>query len=129
MKCPLKQELKHPDSEFTMPFGLSQMDNGEIAILVSREKAIPAGGRIVEPNIAFSKDGGATWSDFQAIPRTKGRPQFLQRRSLPETQFQGFGHQQSLGGRLSFGSRLFQFPQSLRVPDLNADLFKNIEGF
>jgi hypothetical protein len=72
-----RQVLKHPDSEHTMPFGLTQMDNGEIAIIVSREKANPAGGRIFEPNIAFSQDGGATWSPFQAIPGTKGRPQFL----------------------------------------------------
>jgi len=72
-----RQVLRHPDSEYTMPFGLAQMDNGEIAIIVSREKANSAGGRIFEPNIAFSKDGGATWSTFQAIPGTKGRPQFL----------------------------------------------------
>ncbi len=45
----LRQVLKHPDSEFTMPFSLAQMGNGEIAILVSREKAKPGGGRIVEP--------------------------------------------------------------------------------
>ena len=39
--------LRHPDCEHTMPFGLAQMDNGEIAIVVSREKANPAGGRIL----------------------------------------------------------------------------------
>lgn len=72
-----RQVLRHPDSEHTMPFGLAQMDNGEIAVIVSREKADPKGGRIFEPNIAFSKDGGATWSPFQAIPGTRGRPQFL----------------------------------------------------
>jgi hypothetical protein len=74
----LRQVLKHPNAEFTMPFGLAQMDNGEIAIVVSREITNPEGGRIVEPNIAFSSDGGATWSDFQVIAGTKGRPQFLQ---------------------------------------------------
>ncbi len=73
-----RQVLRHPDCEHTMPFGLVQMDNGEIAILVSREKANPAGGRIFEPNIAFSKDGGATWSPFQAISNTSGRPMMLQ---------------------------------------------------
>ena len=72
-----RQVLRHPDCEHTMPFGLAQMDNGEIAIVVSREKANPGGGRIFEPNIAFSRDGGATWSPFQAIPGTRGRPQFL----------------------------------------------------
>lgn len=77
-RAALRQVLRHPDCEFTMPFSLVWMDNGEIAILVSREKAKPGGGRIVEPNIAFSKDGGATWSEFQAIPGAKGRPVFLQ---------------------------------------------------
>ncbi|NUQ64277.1 MAG: hypothetical protein HUU20_17545 [Pirellulales bacterium] len=72
----LRQVLKHPDSEFTMPFGLAQMDNGEIALVVSREKTTPA-GRIFEPNITFSSDGGATWSPLKAVPGTKGRPQFL----------------------------------------------------
>ena len=73
-----RQVLRHPDCEHTMPFGLAQMDNGEIALLVSREKADPAGGRIFEPNIAFSQDGSATWSPFQAVPNTSGRPMFLQ---------------------------------------------------
>ena len=61
-RAALWQVLKHPDSEFTMPFSLCQMDNGEIALLVSREQAKPGGGRIVESNIAFSKDGGRTWN-------------------------------------------------------------------
>lgn len=76
-RAALRQVLKHPDSEFTMPFSLVQMGNGEIAILVSREKAKPGGGRIVEPNIAFSKDDGASWSAFHAIANIKGRPVFL----------------------------------------------------
>jgi len=96
----LRQLLRHPDSEFTMPFGLAQMDNGEIALLVSREKANPAGARITEPHIAFGKDGGASWSDFQAIPNTKGRPQFLQ----------WLG-----GGRLSFITETFDGGQPQRI--------------
>ena len=60
-----------------MPFSLVQMGNGEIAILVSREKAKPGGGRIVQPNIAFSKDDGASWPEFHAIANIKGRPVFL----------------------------------------------------
>ena len=74
----LRQVLKFPDSEYTMPFGLVQMDNGEIAILCSREMQPSQGDWVVKPVIAFSQDGGATWSDFTAIPNTKGRPQFLQ---------------------------------------------------
>lgn len=95
----LRQVLRHPDCEFTMPFGLAQMDNGEIALLVSREKADPAGGRLFEPNIAFSQDGGATWSPFQAIPGAKGRPQLLT----------WLG-----GGRLSFVTETFDGGQPRR---------------
>lgn len=74
----LRQVLKHPDATHTMPFGLVQLDNGAIALLCSREKAAAGPGqRTIEPIIAFSKDGGATWSDFAVIPGTKGRPQYL----------------------------------------------------
>ena len=88
----LRQVLKHPEATATMPFGLAQMDHGEIAILCSREKQPAKGLRTFEPSIAFSKDGGATWSDFAIIPGTTGRPQFLT----------------SLGqGRLSFITEVF----------------------
>lgn len=88
----MRQVLKHPDSNFTMPFGLVQMDNGEIAILCSREKQPSQGARTVEPIIAFSNDGGANWSDFTIIPGTNGRPQYLE----------WLG-----GGRLSFITEVF----------------------
>src|SRR5439155_15325443 len=55
----LRQVLKHPDANFTMPFGLVQMAGGEIALLCSREKVQPAGNKTYEPIIAFSKDDGA----------------------------------------------------------------------
>jgi hypothetical protein len=61
-----------------MPFGLVQMDNGEIALLCSREKVQPAGHKTFEPIVAFSKDGGAAWSEFTIIPGTTGRPQYLE---------------------------------------------------
>jgi len=73
----MRQVLKHPDSNFTMPFGLVQMDNGELAILCSREKQPAQGSKTIEPIIAFSKDGGATWSSFTTVPGTRGRPQYL----------------------------------------------------
>src|SRR4030095_4403854 len=91
----LRQVLKHPASQFTMPFGLVQMDNGEIAILCSSEKPVPKGPRSFEPAVAFSKDGGATWSAFMIIPGAKGRPHFLE--SLG-------------GGRLSFITEVFGTP-------------------
>jgi hypothetical protein len=87
-----RQVLRHPDSSYTMPFGLVRMENGEIAILCSREKQPPGGPRIVEPIIAFSMDGGATWSGFASIPGTRGRPQCLS--------YLG-------GGRLSFITEVF----------------------
>jgi len=87
-----RQVLKHPDANFTMPFGLVRMGNGEIALLCSREKTYPKGRNTFEPVIAFSKDGGATWSDFTAIPGGKGRPHYLE----------WLG-----GGRLSFITEVF----------------------
>jgi len=86
---------KASELEFTMPFGLVQMDNGEIAILCSSEKQVPKGPRSFEPAVAFSKDGGATWSPFMIIPSAKGRPHFLE--SLG-------------GGRLSFITEVFGTP-------------------
>jgi hypothetical protein len=95
-----RQVLKHPDANYTMPFGLVQMQSGELAILCSREKAPPKGTRTFEPIIAFSKDRGATWSDFRIIPGTKGRPQYLE----------------SLGaGRLSFVTEVFDQTKPQRI--------------
>ncbi|HPO16380.1 MAG TPA: sialidase family protein [Candidatus Hydrogenedentes bacterium] len=95
-----RQLLKHPDCEYTMPFGLVRMDNGEVVFQGSREKADPAGGRIFEPIIAFSKDEGASWSEFMTIPGTKGRPQFLE----------WLG-----GGRLSFITEVFDGSGAKRI--------------
>ena len=92
MRPALRQVVKHPDTTYNMPFGLVQMDNGEIALLCSREKTQPDGTRTFEPIIAFSKDGGATWSGFTIIPGTTGRPQYLE----------WLG-----GGRLSFITEVF----------------------
>jgi hypothetical protein len=69
----VRQELKHPDSKFTLPFGLVSMDNGELALLCSRERT-EANIRKVEAIIAFSKDAGATWSNFSSIPDSTDRP-------------------------------------------------------
>jgi hypothetical protein len=88
----LRQALKHPDANHTMPFGLARLANGEIALLCCREKQPAQGAKVIEPIIAFSKDDGATWSDFAVIPGTKGRPQCLE----------WLG-----GGRLSFITEVF----------------------
>ena len=71
------QVLKYPESVNTLPFGLIQMDNGEIAILCSREVEPPKGRVTIEPIIAFSKDGGANWTDFKIIASDSGRPMIL----------------------------------------------------
>jgi hypothetical protein len=100
-----RQVLKHPDSTHTMPFGLVKMDNGELAILCSREKQPVGGPRTIEPIIAFSRDGGATWSSFNTIKGTTGRPQLLS----------DLG-----GGRLSFITEVFDKggkPQRIFSPD------------
>ena len=52
-----------------MPFGLAQMDNGEVILAASDsdgEKEIPV--------FAFSKDRGDTWSDWHTVPETGGKP-------------------------------------------------------
>jgi hypothetical protein len=73
-----RQVLKHPDSTYTMPFGLARTGNGELVFLCSREKQPSNGPNAIQPIVAFSKDDGATWSDFVTIPGTKGRPQLLE---------------------------------------------------
>ena len=54
-------------------FGITQMDNGEIMILASWDDKDKA----EVPMTAFSKDRGATWSDWQLIPGASGRPMML----------------------------------------------------
>ena len=49
--------------------GVVQMDNGEIALICSWND-----GKSERPVIAFSKDGGETWTTFQTIPGAGGRP-------------------------------------------------------
>jgi hypothetical protein len=88
-----RQVLKDPEpGATTLPFGLVSMDNGEIAILCSREKQKAKGGSSFQPVIAFTKDGGSTWTDFTPIAGAAGRPHY----------FTSLG-----GGRLSFVTEVF----------------------
>ncbi len=66
------QELKEPKGEYTMPFGLAQMDNGEIIFICSSKVQ---GSEY--PFFTISRDSGATWSQFHPIPGAKGRPMML----------------------------------------------------
>jgi hypothetical protein len=65
------QTLRHPTATMTMPFGLVRMDNGELALQCSAE------GKPTKPVIAFSRDDGDTWTDFNPILGASGRPMLL----------------------------------------------------
>ena len=72
VKCAQYQILHHPQGGGCRGFGLAQMDNGEIALVGTwssegTEKTV----------IAFSNDGGCTWSDLEQIPGLTGRPMML----------------------------------------------------
>lgn len=65
-----RQVLTIPgDKKYFMPWGLVQMDNAEIALLATREVMVAR-----DPIMAFSGDGGDTWSEFQEITMVWGRP-------------------------------------------------------
>jgi hypothetical protein len=64
-----KQELfAGPAGSKTMPFGLVQMNNGQIAMAASWQ----ASDGVTHPVIGFSTDGGGSWSPFQTIPPFSG---------------------------------------------------------
>lgn len=54
------------------PFGLAQMDNGEVILAASVEKD----GRKMAV-MAWSKDAGDTWTDWYPVKRASGRPMML----------------------------------------------------
>ena len=55
-----------------IPFGLTQMDNGEVAVFGACRFS---SGEITV--IAFSSDGGASWSEYEPVPGSLGRPVML----------------------------------------------------
>jgi hypothetical protein len=65
-----RQTLTLSGAKRVLPFGLIKMDNGEIALQASHE------AETHDPIIAFSSDGGDTWSAFQDTPGS-GRPMHL----------------------------------------------------
>jgi hypothetical protein len=70
------QFLHAPGASYCMPFGVAQMDNGELILLASAER--PGSQRPFIPVVAFSPDRGDTWSEFQPIPDwANGRPMML----------------------------------------------------
>jgi hypothetical protein len=65
-----------------MPFGLAQMDNGEVILAASwhpgkQDKPATQGNFPEKPMVAFSRDRGDTWSEFKLIPGGIGRPVML----------------------------------------------------
>jgi hypothetical protein len=68
-----KQEIRAPGASYTMPFGLVQMDNGQVAMLGMRGDLVSGTNYDEKPFITFSSDAGNTWSTFQLLP-AGGRP-------------------------------------------------------
>lgn len=72
------------------PFGVAQMDNGEVVLLASWDidndqshgndascKDFQGSVACEKPMIAFSRDRGRTWTEFQRIKGAEGRPVML----------------------------------------------------
>lgn len=83
------QFLHYDGADRLFPFGVAQMDNGEVILLASAERVSPAH---FQPVTAFSRDGGATWSPFQIVPDVpSGRPMVLTYFGEGKLSFQGAG--------------------------------------
>ena len=52
------------------PFGVAEMDNGELILVASWDSGEPP----EKPVVAFSRDQGRTWSKFERIEGGEGRP-------------------------------------------------------
>ncbi|MFN0166219.1 MAG: hypothetical protein ACKV22_07290 [Bryobacteraceae bacterium] len=60
---------------YVFPFGITYMDNGELLLVASWHDGLTNDSRKSEkPVVAFSKDLGDTWSEFQVIEGGAGRP-------------------------------------------------------
>ncbi len=74
------QILRYRERGWTAGFGVAQMDNGEIALLGTCDvgKSVWYGGGEGEKTIiAFSKDGGNSWTELEQIGDLTGRPMML----------------------------------------------------
>jgi len=73
------QFLHQPGTTHLMPFGVAQMDNGEVLFLASAEAAATASApRSFIPVTARSADGGDTWTPLTPVPDCpQGRPMML----------------------------------------------------
>lgn len=67
-----------PVGKYLFPFGVIQMDNGELLLAASWNDGTSEKARIAEKSVvALSRDRGDTWSDFAAVPAAIGRPVML----------------------------------------------------
>lgn len=71
--------IQHQDSgRYLFPFGVRQLDNGQVILAASWNDGSSTNGRKAEkPVIAFSPDRGDTWSTFTTVPGAIGRPVML----------------------------------------------------
>ena len=88
--------LHRPGGKYTMPFGLTQMDNGEVILAATwhpgkEEKPATPGNFPEKPMVTFSRDRGNTWTDFTPIPGGVGRPVMLTYLGKGELTFQTDG--------------------------------------
>ncbi len=67
-----KQSLTAAGYNYVMPFGLAQMNNGQIIMTASLETNTTA-----SYVVTYSSDDGNTWSPFQVIPNLPSRPTML----------------------------------------------------
>ena len=105
---PAEFRFLHAPGSMLMPFGLAQMDNGEVALIgaVGDEKTP---GDKQTACAAFSSDAGSTWTDWLLVPDAPGRPMSLA--------YLG-------GGKLSFytNNRFFSsdygrtWPEQVKIP-------------
>lgn len=59
---------------YLFPYGLAQMDDGEIMLAAAWTDGKEKGIESWELVVAFSRDAGKTWTEMEAIPDGRGRP-------------------------------------------------------
>jgi hypothetical protein len=70
--------LHKKEGKYVMPFGVVQMDNGDVILAASwHDGSSDKAGAAEKPVVAFSKDRGDTWTGFRLIPGATGRPVML----------------------------------------------------
>jgi hypothetical protein len=67
-----KQKIRDPEYKYVMPFGLAELDNGQIILAATEET-----DKTHKTVVSFSSDGGDTWSPFNEILPVNSRPTVL----------------------------------------------------